>query len=256
MDPAFAGEQKGEMGADGKNGVDLAQQNASTATGNQLPSSNRFKQVSILVSVFFRCCIARTLFRRAASKTTNRPQILKSHTKMSAPKLPIVIRRLEPSDCEAMAKMFTYPKVIFGSSQVPFPSSQEWKKKLEVSCSNSDGHHLCATVDGEFVGSIGLTIPPRARMRHVGQIGIAVRDDYHSRGIGTALMAAIIDLADNWLNLFRLELDVYTDNVHAIALYKKFNFEIEGTCKCTSFREGKYADTYTMARLKPGFPKA
>jgi putative acetyltransferase len=41
---------------------------------------------------------------------------------------------------------------------------------------------------------------------------MAVRDDWQSRGVGTALMEAALDLADNWLNLTRIELSVYTDN--------------------------------------------
>ncbi len=53
---------------------------------------------------------------------------------------------------------------------------------------------------------------PRPRRRHVGEIGMAVRDDLQGRGVGTALMRAALDLADNWLDLARVELTVYTDN--------------------------------------------
>jgi putative acetyltransferase len=41
------------------------------------------------------------------------------------------------------------------------------------------------------------------------------------------MMRAVIDLADKWLNLARIELTVFTDNEPAIALYRKFGFEIE-----------------------------
>ena len=54
-----------------------------------------------------------------------------------------------------------------------------------------------------------------------------VRDDWQRKGVGTALMQAAVDLADKWLNLERLELEVYTDNVPAIRLYEKFGFTIE-----------------------------
>ena len=39
----------------------------------------------------------------------------------------------------------------------------------------------------------------------------------------------MIDLAENWLGLTRIELTVYADNASAIALYKKFNFEVEAS---------------------------
>jgi L-phenylalanine/L-methionine N-acetyltransferase len=54
-------------------------------------------------------------------------------------------------------------------------------------------------------------------MRHVGSIGMAVRDDWQGKGVGTALMEAALDLADNWLNLTRIELRVYVDNAAGIA---------------------------------------
>jgi putative acetyltransferase len=63
-------------------------------------------------------------------------------------------------------------------------------------------------------------------------------------------MQAGIDLADNWLNLRRLELEVFVDNEPAIQLYKKFGFTIEGTLVEFAFRDGRYVDTFTMARLR------
>ncbi len=63
-------------------------------------------------------------------------------------------------------------------------------------------------------------------------------------------MAAALDLADNWLQYSRVELTVFSDNEAAIALYKKFGFEIEGTFRQYVFRDGALADVYAMARLK------
>jgi putative acetyltransferase len=78
-----------------------------------------------------------------------------------------------------------------------------------------------------------------------------VRDDRQRRGVATALMQAAIDLADRWLNYRRLELTVYTDNIAALQLYRKFGFVIEGTCRAYAFRDGAYVDAYMMARLHP-----
>jgi putative acetyltransferase len=79
---------------------------------------------------------------------------------------------------------------------------------------------------------------------------MAVRDDWQGKGAGTALMQAAIELADKWLNLTRLELEVYTDNEPAIRLYKKFGFAVEGTLTQYSFRDGQYVDSHLMARLR------
>ena len=64
------------------------------------------------------------------------------------------------------------------------------------------------------------------------------------------MMEAVIEMADNWLSLSRLELNVYTDNDAAIHLYEKQGFEIEGTLRNYAFRDGRYVDSYAMARIR------
>jgi len=161
----------------------------------------------------------------------------------------IVIRHVEPDDYEALHRIFSGPKVIRGTLQLPFPSAERWRKRL---ADPPEGlYSLVASVDGEVVGTLGLPIfPDRPRRRHVGQIGMAVRDDWHGKGVGTALMEAAIDLADNWLNLARLELTVFVDNAPAIALYRKLGFTTEGTLTDYVFRDGEYVDCFLMARLR------
>ena len=162
----------------------------------------------------------------------------------------ITIRRAEPGDYLALLRVFSGPKVIWGTLQLPYPSSELWRKRL---AEPPEGFYLLvACVDGEVVGDIGLeTFPTRQRRRHAAEIGMAVRDDMQGRGVGTALMQAVIDLAERWLNLTRLELEVFTDNEPAIRLYKKFGFNIEGTLVRYAFRDGQYVDVYKMARLRP-----
>jgi L-phenylalanine/L-methionine N-acetyltransferase len=160
----------------------------------------------------------------------------------------ITVRHAEPEDYEALHRIFSGPKAVAGTLQLPFPSAEAWRKRL---AEPPEGlYSLVACVEGEVVGSLGLeTSPTRLRMRHVGSIGMAVRDDWQGKGIGTALMEAALDLADNWLNLERIELRVYVDNSVAVALYKRFGFEIEGTHRRLAFRNGEYVDAYSMARL-------
>ncbi|CAG0936919.1 phosphinothricin acetyltransferase [Thermoflexales bacterium] len=161
----------------------------------------------------------------------------------------LTIRRVEPSDYAAVHKIFSGPQAVWGTLQLPFPSSEMWRQRL---AEPPEGlHSLVACVDGEVIGQLGLhTFPSRPRRRHVGQIGMAVRDDWQGKGVGTALLQAAIDLADKWLNLSRLELEVYTDNEPAVKLYQKFGFKIEGTAVQHAFRAGQFVDSYLMARLR------
>jgi L-phenylalanine/L-methionine N-acetyltransferase len=161
---------------------------------------------------------------------------------------PVIVRHTEPGDHEALQRIFSGPQVISGTLQLPLPSAEMWRQRLSEPKEGT--FSLVACVDGEVVGEISLhTSPTRWRMRHVASFGMAVSDDWQGKGVGTALMQAVLDLADNWLNLTRIELRVYTDNTPAIALYEKFGFEIEGTHRRMAFRNGEYVDGYSMARV-------
>jgi putative acetyltransferase len=85
-------------------------------------------------------------------------------------------------------------------------------------------------------------------------LGISVAGSRQGQGVGSALMQALCDYADNWLALLRIELTVYTDNAAAIALYRKFGFETEGTMRGYGLRDGQYVDVFAMARLHPNPP--
>ncbi len=158
------------------------------------------------------------------------------------------IRHSEPSDAEALHRVFTAPRAVWGTLQLPYASVEMYRKR---NAERPEGNYqLVALAEGDIVGAAGLHTVANMRLRHAGSIGMAVRDDWQGKGVGSALMRELLSLADNWLNLKRVELEVYTDNPAAIALYTKFGFEYEGTKRAYAFREGQYVDAHMMARLR------
>lgn len=160
----------------------------------------------------------------------------------------ITIRAVEPADFPAVKAIYEQPGAYTGTLQMPFPSEHSWRERLAKP--PGDAWFLVACKDTMPVGHIGLMIAPNPRRRHSAHIGMAVRDDHAGRGIGEALMRSVLDIADNWLALTRVELTVYTDNDRAIALYRRVGFEVEGTLRRYAFRNGEYVDALTMARLR------
>jgi putative acetyltransferase len=147
--------------------------------------------------------------------------------------------------------------VVYGNlMQLPMPNEDLWHARLTESCApGKPDLLLTAELDGEVVGSCGLhPASPQLRRRHALHLGISVAPSAHRRGVGSALMAAMCDYADKWAGALRMELTVYVDNTPAIALYRKFGFEVEGTLRAYALRDGVYEDVYTMARLHPNPP--
>ncbi len=160
----------------------------------------------------------------------------------------IHIRRAHPGDAEAVMATFSTPRAMAGTLQLPYPSVEMWRKR--IADQGPEDFMLVAEVKGEVVGNLGLHPAGRARRRHAASVGMSVRDDMQGKGVGTALLRAAIDVADHWLNYTRIELTVYTDNVAAVTLYRNFGFVIEGTLRGFAYRNGRYVDAYTMARLR------
>ena len=174
----------------------------------------------------------------------------------------IAVRRSTVADAEGFAKMLSNPEVYPQLLQMPFGSAEHWRACLADNATpgKPDLLLVAATDGGEIVGAAGLH-PAGAspRRRHAMTLGMQVQPAWQRQGIGTQLLRALIDYADNWLGLLRLELEVYTDNHKAQALYRRFGFVEEGVHRCHALRDGVYVDSLSMARLNPvplrGFPR-
>ena len=160
----------------------------------------------------------------------------------------ILVRAQEPQDMAEITEILNQPKVVWGTLQPPVTSLASRIKRFEGA--PAGWTPLVAVIDGKVIGQAGINRQD-GRRSHVGVIGMSVHDAFAGRGVGSALMAALVDLADRWLGLSRIELTVWTDNPRAIALYERFGFEREGLLRGYAFRDGEYVDALAMARLRP-----
>jgi L-phenylalanine/L-methionine N-acetyltransferase len=166
----------------------------------------------------------------------------------------ITIRRARIEDAAAFARIMGDADVYPGLMQLPYTSAEVWRERLAENLPAPDVR-LVAERGGEVVGTCGMHAGrPIVRRRHALALGLSVASQAQGQGVGTALMQAMCDYADRWAHVTRLELTVFVDNAPAIALYRKFGFEIEGTHRAYALRDGAYVDAYAMARLHPNPP--
>jgi putative acetyltransferase len=168
----------------------------------------------------------------------------------------VAFRRAGPGDAESFTRLMADEDVFAGLLQLPYPSPEQWRKKLEARATEEESLNLVAVARDEVVGSVGLVpLAWTPRRRHVAGLGLSVAKGWQRRGIGTELMRRALDYADNWVGYLRLELTVYTDNAVAIALYEKLGFVKEGLHRAFALRDGVLIDSYAMARLHPKPPQ-
>lgn len=172
------------------------------------------------------------------------------------PDSPVIVRRARPTDAADMARQMAHPEVYRWLMQLPMPSEELWRTRLErFAAPDSTEVLLLAEIGGRIVGSAGLYPAAQLRRRHAAHVGISVAPEARRQGVGSALMRALCDYADNWGHILRLELTVFVDNEGAIELYRRFDFRHEGTHCAYALRDGVYVDVHAMARLHPRPPQ-
>ncbi|HWC87074.1 MAG TPA: GNAT family N-acetyltransferase [Solirubrobacteraceae bacterium] len=154
------------------------------------------------------------------------------------------LRRAQPQDAEAMARVVAVvaeegsigpePPVDLGARAQQFREALA-EQGRSASWVLEDG--------GRVVGYAGV----RERTRGVLHLGMAILPEGRGRGGGGAFLDAIYDHA-RACGAHKLELEAWTDNVRAIALYGSAGFEVEGLRRDHYLRrDGRLRSTLMMA---------
>lgn len=165
----------------------------------------------------------------------------------------VVIRAMEPADAAGVSALIGSEGVFAGTLQLPdmaIGSRVEHMEKIEPGTCR-----LVAEYEGRIVGSAGLhLVGASLRRSHVRILGIGIAPQWQGRGLGRRMMQRLIDWADNWTPVLRIELVVHADNDRAQALYKSMGFVEEGRHRAYAIKNGRLVDSICMARLHPSQP--
>ncbi len=133
-----------------------------------------------------------------------------------------------------------------GSVLEPLTSPEEVEAFLD--CHEPGKFEVVATIGQAIVGYAAL-YPLAGRQSHVGYFMLAVDERVQRRGVGTALLAAVVETAWTLIGLERLQLTVFADNAPAIALYRRFGFATEGRLSRFARTDDGFVDAYLMAMV-------
>ncbi len=163
------------------------------------------------------------------------------------------IRPIRQEDAEALNALRRQPETARTMLAIPserIDRTESFIRNLD----QSDHEFVAVTVlprgSEKLIGIAGVSVNKNPRTNHCAVLGICVDKNYRGQGVGSALMERVLDIADNWLRLVRVELTVDFDNEIAIHLYEKYGFEREGLKRKACVRNGEYIDLVMMSRIR------
>jgi L-amino acid N-acyltransferase YncA len=114
--------------------------------------------------------------------------------------------------------------------------------------------YLAAELAGQVVGySYATAYRPRPAYRHTIEDSVYVAEGMQGRGIGRALLSALIARCETgpWRQMIAVIGD--SGNAGSIALHRQQGFRLVGTFEAVGFKLGRWVDTVHMQRpLGPG----
>jgi RimJ/RimL family protein N-acetyltransferase len=147
----------------------------------------------------------------------------------------IAVRELETHDLDAYKALrdhaLAHHEEAFNSDAPTEAkrSAQSYASRLGGG-DTSGGFTLGAFRGDRLVGAVALERDPRIKVRHIGHvIGTMVQADEIGRGVGRALMDALIARASADTELQQLTLTVTAGNAAAERLYARAGFVVFGT---------------------------
>ena len=154
----------------------------------------------------------------------------------------LTVRRARPEDADAIVaylNMISYETNQLGFSGHAFGMSVEQEYEYLASIESGECQDIIITgwINDNLVAIANINRNTAPHEKHRGEMGISVRLAHQGVGVGSCLLSHIKEIArEN--NIEMLTLWVRTDNENAIALYRKYGFEVAGTLPCGHKHDG------------------
>ncbi len=175
--------------------------------------------------------------------------VVQPETSRSARDPNVIVRDARPSDMPAVEQIYAR-EVLQGLAsfeEVPPTANDLLARRERVLALGLP--YLAAELGGEVAG-YGYASPyrPRPAYRHTVENSVYVADGLQGRGIGRALLSAVIARceAGPWRQMIAVIGN--SGNAGSIALHASLGFERVGVLQAVGFKHGRWVDTVIMQR--------
>jgi phosphinothricin acetyltransferase len=166
----------------------------------------------------------------------------------------VIVRDARADDMAAVHAIYAHHVLRGLATFEEVPPSQDELIERRAAVVGAGLPYLVAEHAGAVVGySYASAYRPRPAYRYAIEDSVYVADGLAGRGIGTALLAALIARceAGPWRQMIAIIGD--TGNAASIALHRRYGFAPVGTLRAVGFKLGRWVDTVLMQRaLGPG----
>lgn len=137
---------------------------------------------------------------------------------------------------------------FFVSSTSELPSNVQ-REKEKIRKSVDEGNlYIVFEIEDKVVGFLVFKRYERERLKHVGTMGMGIREEYTNQRIGSRMIEFLIDWAKGRKDLEKICLNVISVNERAIKVYKRIGFIEEGRQRNQiKYEDGSYGDDILMA---------
>ncbi|MDY0942783.1 GNAT family protein [Priestia megaterium] len=157
------------------------------------------------------------------------------------------LRSFETSDIKSLHQWSNDTRAILMVGRTPL-TYEEVVQEVEKKKKNNDLLLAIENEENKLIGWVFLKDIDYAHGR--ASIGILLAPEARGQGYGKTAMKQMIDLGFKQLRLNKIYLTTRGANEHAIALYKKIGFVVEGKLRQHAYVDGNYLDTYFMGILR------
>jgi RimJ/RimL family protein N-acetyltransferase len=158
----------------------------------------------------------------------------------------VTLRSFETEDIKELHRWSNDPVSMLMVGRAPLTYEQV-AKQVEKKRQNGD---LLLAVENEESKLIGWVFLQNIEHEHGrASIGILLAPEARGQGYGKHAMERMINIGFNQLRLNKIYLTTRGINEHAITLYTKIGFIVEGQLRKHAYIDGNYCDTYFMGIL-------